>query len=426
MMKYIALLILLGGSGWFTIPGQAQETDGTVTFGGELYTQVGTVWEWGRESDSFVNPSDAYQYFALRSSLEILARPSELFSAYANLSLFVPGWPIKEDFLENAGISDLLSFLRGSQFYAEVSPLDFLTFRAGKRFLNWGMGYYFSPADFVNPEPIDLMDFDRVREGPLLFSVEAPVSPFRLMMHLILSPEDRPWEIIAVPQAELLFGPIEGRLGGWYRNWTDDAGISRHELRGSLAVAADIFFFKPFVEASVGYGSDRKYIVPTDQTGLWPPGVMVETHPEIVTFSVTAGGSVEFEALGLRAYGQYLFNSAGYFYVPDFTVLYGTTAEALLAQERISEEDLYLASPHYGAAEIAWDIFETGLTLAVSWIGDLHSFSGVSSASLAYSPVDFLEIEARLPFSYHDYQHQFSDVEDGFSFDLSVTAGGSF
>lgn len=387
-----------------------------LTFGGEVWTTGGIAWEWDNWSLPG-NPTAAYQYIAVDSSLSLEARPSDEVFAFGRAVFSVDG-RTDDSLPEGMDFSDLLTnSFRIDSLYTRVTALPMLAITGGKRYLPGEIGRFFSPADYLNKEPINYLDPEVEREGPFAVSAEMNIGEQHILLHLLLDDMLRPWEIAVAPQAALTFGPVETWIGGKFQ-WNGP-------LHASAGVQAEVFIFRPFAEIGIEYFSDKKYISPTEDD-VWPAGVQVESAADRVIIEASAGSSITVDTIGLEAYIQYLFNSWGGFYSDNYSILSGRSTEILLEEGRIDESDLYLPALHYLALEAAWDIFDTGINLGGTWLINLQALSYSLDLNLSYSPIPFIELALSVPIVLHDFAGEFGTVRNGWKGDFSVTLGTEF
>ena len=405
--------------------GASGSEDDKVKIGGEIRTTGGVAWEWDKWARP-QNPSDAYQYISVDSAVWLEAHPADTVSAYGKALFSFQG---SSDSLltfskessggaESGKFSDILAdSFRIQSLYTRIVPLPFLALTGGKRELEWEMGYFFSPADYINREALDYTDPEEERDGPFALSAEVPVGEQLFSLHVIFEDSLRPWEIAVAPQALLQFGPVETLIGGKFQ-WNGP-------IYSSLGVQADVFLFRPFAEAGIEYFSDKKYIAPTEED-VWPEGVTVQSAPDTLILELSAGTGIAADSIGIEAYIQYLYNTWGNFYRDNFSILAGRSTEILLEEGRISESDLYLAGLHYLALDFDWNIFETGLRLEGTWLINLQALSYRLDLTLGYSPLPFIDVALNIPIVLHDFAGEFASVRNGWKGDFSLSFGTSF
>jgi len=408
----VSLLILFSAF----VFGQPPDDKSPVTIGGEVWASGGIAWEWDNWAP-LQSPTNAFQYIRLNSSLWIRAIPSDIVSAFGRISFAYEG-KNNTEIVDITGFTEILSeSFQIDSLYVTISPSPYLNLTGGKRSLGWELGRFFSPADYINSERLNYLDPGLVPAGVFALTAEVPVGRQHFIMNLLMTNNERPWDIEIAPQVLLNIGPIEARLGGKFQY--------NGPIYGSIGLTTDILIFRPFAEAGVEFYSDRNYIDSTEEE-VWPAGVTVEQAPEALVFELTGGMEISVEDIGIDAYVQYLYNSWGEFYGDNFPVLYSSSVDILLQEDRISASDLFLPGQHYLALALDWEIFNTGLHVDTSWLINLQALSYGLDLTLAYRPLPFIDIALNVPIALHDYLMEFNDFQNGWRADFSVTLGTSF
>jgi hypothetical protein len=105
--------------------------------------------------------------------------------AYLDLSLFYQGgWLFYSDDgnggrkdVANHDVPGLRPFIVPSELFVSVTPRPWLSLLAGKKRITWGSGFAFNPTDLVNP-PKDPTDPNFQRSGNWIARIEAPFRRF--------------------------------------------------------------------------------------------------------------------------------------------------------------------------------------------------------------------------------------------------------
>ena len=71
------------------------------------------------------------------------------------------------------------------ELFLDYTLWDRLYLRAGKQTVNWGVGYFFSPADVINIGRIDPFDAEAPREGPLALKAHYPMGSNNYYVYVI-------------------------------------------------------------------------------------------------------------------------------------------------------------------------------------------------------------------------------------------------
>ncbi|MFA7109866.1 MAG: hypothetical protein WC162_12050, partial [Sphaerochaetaceae bacterium] len=76
------------------------------------------------------------------------------------------------------------------ELFGDFIVADDYFFRVGKQTLNWGVGYFFSPANLLNITSIDPSDPEAELEGPLAVKINHPVGVDNLYAYVIVPNSD--------------------------------------------------------------------------------------------------------------------------------------------------------------------------------------------------------------------------------------------
>ena len=270
------------------------------------------------------------------------------------------------------------------------------------------MAYFFSPADFINLDPLDPENPEAYREGPLALTADFTLLGQRLLVHLFPVDQIRPWEIATALQFLLDFNILEARIGARYRYGDPPAA--------SIGVGLDLPVFSPFLEGAASIGSLKTYAEETTDPGAWPAGVETRDYTTGFFWTVTLGSEFDIRSAGITGAFQYLFNAQGYNNGDYQGILTGRNAEILLSQGRLTRDDLFLGGSHYGAARVDWEIADSGVTVGLYWIGNMSALSGKLEPSVTWRLFDLLELRLAVPLVYHDWVTEFgTGLHNGFA-----------
>ena len=175
----------------------------------------------------------------------------------------------------------------------------------GKSTVKWGVGYFWSPADVINLEPINVLDAEAQREGPINFRINVPIAGTQnnLYFYTILASEDVDFDTTALAaKAEFLLGNYEVGLGAYYRYDTAE--------RAMLTLTGPLGDFDIFGEAMVSRGSAKTFV-----TSIAPNGTISKRTDDDVRdslfFSASAGFLYSNSNENLTIIGQYYYNGEG-------------------------------------------------------------------------------------------------------------------
>ncbi len=167
---------------------------GTLTIDGEASLDLDT----DSDEDSL---SSGFTDFKARLYLD--ARPD------SDLRAFVKGDIVYDT-------SDGVSFdLR--EMFADVGISDTVFLRAGKQTINWGVGFFFSPANIINLENIDPEDPEEELAGPVALKAQLPLGTSNLSGYLLLDEIEEDNPVAFASRYEFLLDSMEITVGGVYQ-----------------------------------------------------------------------------------------------------------------------------------------------------------------------------------------------------------------
>jgi len=197
------------------------EYTGTVSWGADN-VNLGNVWE--NEQDYLVPDLEGDLYFD--------SRPFDYFRVFGKLKMTYPfqdtetldylAPPAAKPSTETANIT--IPNLSIFELYSDFSYKDAIYFRTGKQVVNWGVGYFFSPADVISITPIDPQNPTLEREGPVALKANMPFANVdNLYLYVIANQafaEDNVFhvdDLALAPKVEFVVGDYEIGLGGYYQ-----------------------------------------------------------------------------------------------------------------------------------------------------------------------------------------------------------------
>ncbi|UCF96557.1 MAG: hypothetical protein JSV89_15450, partial [Spirochaetaceae bacterium] len=183
------------------------------------------------------------------------------------------------------------------ELFSDFQIRDLLFFRVGKQTIQWGVGYFFSPADVLNLVSIDPEDPEAEREGPIAVKAQLPFSAHNAYLYLVTNDMEEPSQIAVAPKLELLLGSYELGIGGFYQIDLTPKGI--------LTLTGPLRDLDLFAEAMLQWGSDRTFV------DFSPPPATYTIEGKLL-FSGTAGFSYLKSDWNLSLFAQYFFNGQGY------------------------------------------------------------------------------------------------------------------
>ncbi len=354
----------------------------------------------------------------LSGSLYLDARPDADTRVFAKAELSYP-FTIKEDdpatpmIDESRGFDDIVNI---KELFSDFNIDDTVFFRAGKQTINWGVGYYFSPADLLNLTQIDPENPDVELEGPLSVKMHLPLDSNNYYLYVVV-PEDikDPSDLAFAPKAELVFGDNELGIGAYYRYEQAPAAM--------MTLTTSINDISLFSEVLLKYGSDKTFV--TCEDGLYA----LKNYNDRIFFSATLGASYMWSSeesdVAVRASGQYLFNGEGY---ADTSFLSSTTGSAFIGSSvlagDLSLHDLTTRSMHYGAASISVFPVED-ISFSVLWLGNFTDFSGMVRPGITWQASESISLGIDFPWTYGDKGDEYTPQGSIFSFNIGVSLGSA-
>lgn len=343
------------------------------------------------------------------------ARPSPDFRVYAEADVSYPFTVAPASASEPAREFDDIVTI--TELFSDFTIGDALFLRGGKHTVTWGVGYFFSPADIINLERIDPEDPEADREGPVNVKAQLPIGTTNLYLYLLPPVRGQEYPAVA-PKAEVVAGPFEVGVGGFWRYEEDPAAM--------LTAEGTVGDFSLFGEAVVLAGTDRTYIREVAPTLANPFGVETYTKDEAV-FKGTAGARYAYAdvegKINLNATAQYFYNGEGY-EDPDTLSENRPAALQLVGTGQLSSSDLEQTGRHYGALSAGLrNILESDLSLQALWYADLVDATGQLSTDLSYRLTDELSATVGARYLYGDTGGEFTPTGQRLGFEVSFDVG---
>jgi len=212
----------------------------TVKIGGSISGSIEASWKWSDPwSNGFeiANPDTQELKPTLSGLVYFDARPYEEFRVHGSIKT---SWPFTD--------------VRIFELFSDFQLGDSAYFRFGKTTVKWGVGYFFSPADIINLESINVFDPTRQREGPLQFRVLIPYGPSQntLSFYTIFDEKNPDYKTTALAgKAEFVLGSYELGVSGYYRNDTTE--------RAAMTLTGPLGSFDVFAEGVLARGSPKTF-----------------------------------------------------------------------------------------------------------------------------------------------------------------------
>ena len=326
------------------------------------------------------------------------------------------------------------------ELYADVNYKDKVYFRVGQQVVNWGVGYFFSPADVISLTTINPLQPTLERQGPVALKMNIPFADVDNFYLYVIANQSFAQggtfyldDLAIAPKVEFVVGDYEIGVGGYYQ---------KNQRPKAMVTATGSLFGKigVFGEGVVSYGADRTFVeqgLTTVATSPVPLVVPYQSYTDTTNpyFSGTIGGSYLQPDWHFSIFAQYYYNGQGY---PNATLeqgaltLYG--AQQLAIQQGLpdgtplSVSDLVQPGRHYFAGAMSWtDIHSSGIDLALFYEGNLSDGSGVVSPSVACTPFQYFTLSLAPYVSYGAQHTEFVSLFGYLSLSLKLTVGeGAF
>ncbi|MBP7263819.1 MAG: hypothetical protein KBB32_06560 [Spirochaetia bacterium] len=409
-----------------------------VVLGGSVSGSLDASWTWHDPWSGF-DPAAPDEY-GLQPGLSSLvffdARPEEGSRVHASVKL---GWPFasQRSFLteatiyenpllsgewhiatesETVGIPNITVF----ELFTDFAYNDALFFRFGKQTLNWGPGYFFSPANVLNIQTIDPLNPTAQLEGPLSVRAHLPVAgtQHNLWAYAVFDADTlKPEDTALAAKAEFVLGGWELSAGAWYA-W-------ERPLRGILTAAGSLDRVSVFSEAYLARGSDRTWVSDITTT---LPFVETTTDDSSAFFKGTAGFMWTQSDWKLTVAGQYLYDGEGYedsererliddAYANEADIKPILDPSGADPDEAFSSflKGLILNSGrHYAALSVAKSEFlHDDLSLSVFGVGNLSDWSGYARLSLSWRVFKGMSLDAWSGFAFGLSDSEYLVLNDG-------------
>lgn len=261
-----------------------------VVIGGSYSFSLTPGWGWKFDESDDIGAISAN----LSSRLYFDARPDESIRVYGKAVL---SYPFDENYeltdsnpdpnttdnimVSTRSFSDVLSV---QELFSDFTVGDDLFVRVGKQNLNWGVGYFFSPANLLNISSIDPLDPEAELTGPVSIKMNKPVGIDNIYGYVIIPSSNVALDGLKyAAKYEKVIGNSEIGLGGLYTYGDDPIVMST-------------------LSTSIG------------DVALFAEGTASFAAIDDVQFAATAGGRYSWSApesdLSLNLAGQYYYDGS--------------------------------------------------------------------------------------------------------------------
>jgi hypothetical protein len=382
-----------------------------VEIGGKYRFEASSSWSYdGAQGPFGANLTDDSLLLDLGVQVFMDARPFDDFRVFGKVDVSFP-------FTNEDGTRNFDDVFHVNELFSDFQAGDTLFFRAGKQTINWGVGYFFSPADLLNITEIDPEDPEAELEGPVSLKLHAPIGAHNLYLYTVFQDADSAGEIALAPKAEFVIGDTEIGAGLYYRSTNAPAVMT--------TLTTSVLDFDIFAEGVISYGSNRTFAV---KDSAAPLGVSTKKYNDLFFPSATVGltysFSDDFNYFDLAFSAQYMYNGEGYS-DPDFLKNNEAGVIGLLAAGDLSASDLIYTGRHYAAVNGTWtEMFGSDFNLACLWLGNLSDGSGMVTPSVTWNVIEYLDIVAKVGFMYGEKGDEYTPAGDAMALTLAATLGG--
>ena len=398
-----------------------------VELGGRYSFGASSTWEWDEPTALLKDLTDPEIDLAdvdssptesaavdLSATLFFDARPSENFRVFGRTTITHP-------FDDNGGLRSFDEVFHIDELFSDFGWNDTLFFRGGKHTINWGVGYFFSPADLLNVTEIDPENPEVDREGPVSLKIHYPFGAHNAYIYGIAHRVDKPDEFGIAGKVELVFRGMEFGVGGLYQKETAPSAM--------LTVSAPVGDVDLFAEAVFRHGSDRTFVT---KLGVPSTGYELVTYDDGLFLNATVGFSFLYTfdevASSINVTGQYLLNGEGY---DDPSIIKDYLDYIIVAmlldpgmEVGLTVADMINTGKHYTALAGGWNsMFGSDFSFQVLWMHNYSDASGWLSPSLSVALFDGVTISLKTPYRYGEKRDEYSPNGESLSIQVGANLG---
>jgi hypothetical protein len=299
------------------------------------------------------------------------------------------------------------------ELFADLSWSRKVSLRVGKQAANWGLGYWWSPADILSLTRIDQSDPTALRSGPVALKASVPIGLGQASAYATAQGAAKPtWSMFAA-RYEFVLGDSEFGIGGYWKE--DDSVAPRLVGTASLGFLG----LDWYAEAVASYGSETQVVD-------FSSGAPDISLPEGLLFQGAAGFSwSEKDKEGrwdLQANGEYYYNGHGAADAPAYASrraqLLGLVGSGLLDAGSLAGYGRHYA----GFAASAEDLWASKLGLDAEWRSNLSEVSGYVRTVAVYEPISDFRLEAGCEAYYGQDGSEYAAMSDGAAATYAVTS----
>ena len=382
-------------------------SDSGFEIGGSFFFDVTADWK-GFDPDD-LEGSDISDSLSLDlgTTLFLDARPDEDTRIFAKAEITSPFYTTSG--ADGRKFEDIVTI---TEMFTDFNWDNEVFFRTGKQTVNWGVGYFFSPADLLSLSRIDPEAPDADLDGPIALKINYPSLLNNYYLYTVVSEEVISFADTAIaPMAEFVIGNSEISLGAYYQYDKSPAAMT--------TITSAIGDVSVYGEGYVSYGSDKKFI---DNGGF-----STTTYDDKLFFKGTAGASYswsdDLSNYNLSFSGQYYYNGEGY--EDSSAIKIYAFIENITDPTKIA--GLLLDSGfHYGAASANWrEMWGSDFSLSIFFIENFSSFSGMIKPSISWGGLGGLDLSLSLSRMFGDAGEEYAIAGSTAAVNLGVSIGGT-
>lgn len=342
------------------------------------------------------------------------------------------------------------------ELFSDFAFDDSVFFRFGKHTIEWGVGFFFSPADVLNLSAIDPEDPSLDREGPISLRTRIPFGLNSFDLYTIFNFNANPLDIALAPRLDLVLDDSDLSISAYYQR-----ALAPRLIATGATTLGD---FDVFGEAVVSFGADRVFVRRSrDQSAATENleddlEVVLDTYTidTFPFFSGTLGArlidSIE-DVFEFTFVGQYFFNGTGYadsaLLKPAAFLIQNPDTNGLAIANPDDQPAGYEEPPalragdfqnwgrHYGAATLVFgNLFGSDLSLSLFGLVNFSDLSGIFSPSVSISFLEWFNASVGARMTFGDPGDEYTNPaallqtgdegEEGptLQFTLSLSVGG--
>lgn len=332
------------------------------------------------------------------------------------------------------------------ELFSDFNYENKVFFRAGKQNAEWGVGYFFSPADVINLGRIDPENPTADREGPLSLKVHYPHESNNYYLYTIFEGISKPEQIAFAPKVEYLLGKSELGAGLFYQK--------DRSTRTMVTISSSFGEVGWFAEGVVGKDYNKDFL----ETKA--PGIYDIVKKDDFFTQATIGGHYSYkdekDLFNLTGAVQYYFNGVrdqehrdavkairsafADDKVPVVNPHYKTLSDLLALADTKEEKEAAKAwyrlelSPylmddglHYLGTTVTWSkLLGTKLSNSTFVLANLSDRSGMVTNTLSLPSFSKFSPSVGVSFNFGDRTTEFGAMGKNTTVFAGVTIGGSF